>query len=37
MKGSKGDLARLEHIYTAITEIEEYVENGNYWGSIKSH
>lgn len=31
MKGSKGDLARLQHIYEAITEIEEYVQNRNFF------
>jgi uncharacterized protein with HEPN domain len=30
MKGSKGDLARLEHIHAAITEIEKYVQNRNF-------
>ena len=30
MKGIKGDLARLQHIYEAILEIEEYVRNRNF-------
>ena len=30
MKGRKGDLARLEHIFAAILEIEEYVRNRNF-------
>lgn len=30
MKGIKGDLARLKHIYEAIMEIEEYVRNRNF-------
>ena len=31
MKGSKGDLARLQHIYEAILEIEVYVLNRNFY------
>jgi uncharacterized protein with HEPN domain len=30
MKGRKGDLARLQHIYEAILEIEEYVRNRDF-------
>lgn len=30
MKGSRGDFARLEHIFAAILEIEEYVQNRNF-------
>jgi len=30
MKGSKGDFARLEHIFAAILEIDEYVQNRNF-------
>jgi len=30
MKGRKGDLARLQHIYEAIVEIEEYARNRNF-------
>jgi uncharacterized protein with HEPN domain len=30
MKGRKGDFARLQHIYSAILEIEEYIQNRNF-------
>lgn len=30
MKGRKGDFARLQHIYEAIIEIEEYVRNRDF-------
>ena len=30
MKGRKGDLARLNHIYEAILEIEKYILNRNF-------
>ncbi len=30
MKGKIGDFARLQHIYDAIIEIEEYVQNKNF-------
>lgn len=30
MKGEKGDISRLQHIYDAIIEIENYVQNRNF-------
>ena len=30
MKGKKGDISRLQHIYDAIIEIENYIKNRNF-------